>query len=123
MNTSPHRVLLAEDDQELRKLFTDILEADGCRVEAVADGRIALERIAASPDAFDLVITDWTMPGASGAEVIRAAKEYGLKAILVSAGSKERIEAVGFAAGADAVLRKPDDVGQIIPTMRRILGG
>ena len=123
MNTSPHRVLLAEDDQELRKLFTDILEADGCRVEAVADGRIALERIAASPDAFDLVITDWTMPGASGADVIRAAKACGLKAILISAESRERIEAVGIAAGADAALHKPEDVDRIIPALRRILGG
>ena len=123
MNASPRRILLAEDDQGIREAFTELLEADGYRVEAVADGRSALDRLAHDADAFAMVITDWTMPGASGAEVIRAAKEYGLKAILVSAGSKERIEAVGFAAGADAVLRKPDDVGQIIPTMRRILGG
>jgi signal transduction histidine kinase len=66
----PLRVLLAEDDPDVRTVSEDHLRALGHEVVAVAEGEAALTRFAEAR--FDLVMTDFAMPGLSGAELADA---------------------------------------------------
>jgi CheY-like chemotaxis protein len=67
------RILVAEDDPSLRKLVTEILEAEHHEVCAVNDGLEALRLLTDAADAeFDLLLTDISMPGITGFELARA---------------------------------------------------
>ena len=66
------RVLIVEDRDSLRRMLSEALTGEGYRVEAVADAEAAITRLGVS--AFDLVLTDLKLPGASGLEVLSAAR-------------------------------------------------
>ena len=76
---NPPRVLLADDDTEMRQLVTEALQMDGCEVHQVADGRslaAAITRqIVSGGQAFDLIITDNRMPVYTGLDVVEAFNE------------------------------------------------
>lgn len=63
------RILIADDDELVRETLTFLLDEHGYRVTAVANGREALERIAAVHP--DLIILDFLMPGINGLQVYR----------------------------------------------------
>jgi len=63
------RVLVVEDDLFLRELYTDILTAEGYRVESAADGEEALQKIKAG--GYDLILLDIIMPKMDGLEVMK----------------------------------------------------
>jgi two-component system cell cycle sensor histidine kinase/response regulator CckA len=65
-------VLLVEDDVAVRRLLAILLEAAGYRVTAAADGAEALELVQKSGRPFDLLLTDYVMPGQSGVELCNA---------------------------------------------------
>lgn len=67
------KILLAEDDEFLRELYSDILKAEGYIVETATDGQMALEKI--NQGGWDLVLLDIIMPKLSGLDVIRKTKE------------------------------------------------
>src|ERR1700722_10506021 len=66
------RVLYADDMPELRMIAQIGLANEGHTVECVEDGAQAYGRIAADPDAFDIVISDHHMPNMTGLELVRA---------------------------------------------------
>lgn len=68
-HTAPRRVLIAEDDDALRKLVVRELEADGYQISEVRNGREALDR--SSTEDFDLIILDLMMPDVSGWDVLQ----------------------------------------------------
>src|SRR5439155_838143 len=72
MTLTPGRLLVAEDDENLRALLVRYFTSLGHGVEACADGAAAVGRLATGQ--YDVVITDVLMPGANGLDVIRAAK-------------------------------------------------
>jgi DNA-binding response OmpR family regulator len=86
-----------------------------------ADGAEA-ERVLAGGERFDLVIFDNELPGWSGVELMRRGRELAHRRktpfVMFSASDVER-EAWG--AGADAFLRKPEDVGKLAATVMRLL--
>lgn len=63
------RILVVEDDLFLRELYTDILTAEGHRVEGAADGEEALQKIKVG--GYDLILLDIIMPKMDGLEVMR----------------------------------------------------
>jgi len=63
------RLLLIDDDEDIRLAFGQILESDGHEVRDAADAEAALEILAS--EQFDLVITDLLLPGMDGAELCR----------------------------------------------------
>ena len=68
------RILVAEDDEAVRRLVARFLRARGCDVLEVADGTQALAAL--QHGGFDVVVSDISMPGASGVEVWQAASEW-----------------------------------------------
>ena len=71
-----YRILIAEDDAELRTLFTHVLTRNGYDVVGVDNGQKAFDTIRA--DYFDLVISDIMMPVMDGYELVRALRREGL---------------------------------------------
>ncbi len=69
------RVLLAEDDDAMRTLVTEVLQADGREVVAVADGDELLDALTDEP--YDVIVTDHRMPRGDGIDVIAALRAAG----------------------------------------------
>lgn len=65
----PQKILVVEDDLFLRELYTDILTAEGYRVEEAADGEEGLQKIKVG--GYDLILLDIIMPKMDGLEVMR----------------------------------------------------
>lgn len=100
-------ILLADESPHARRMGCIYLEDLGCRVVAVADGGAALEAL--ERDLPDLVLAAATLPGISGLELGRLAKERaGARKlpVLILVGGLARAELSDW-PGADGVLRKP----------------
>ncbi len=72
-NDETFRILVVDDNKELREILEEFLKADGHDVEGSPNGRDALERHQISP--FDLIITDLNMPEISGMELIKTIRK------------------------------------------------
>lgn len=115
------RILHVEDHRVVADAVKETLEAQGWRVESCADGTAALRKITGSVR-YDLLILDNELPGVSGLNLARRARQLPHRrrtpVVVLSAADCER-EAWG--AGADAFLRKPEDVGAVVDTVKRLL--
>jgi DNA-binding response OmpR family regulator len=100
-------ILIAEDEAPLRQGLIDLLEGEGYRVTAVADGAAALVRFGAERP--DLVLLDVMMPEQSGYDVCRAIRKTdSLTPILMLTAKGEEIDKViGLELGADDYVTKP----------------
>ena len=101
------RILLVDDDVEVRGVVTAILETVGFAVVAAPsaeDGLTKLER-----ERFDLVVLDWTLPGMSGLELCRAvrARWTRLPVLFLTANATTQDVVEAFAGGADDYVVKP----------------
>ena len=102
------RVLVVDDKEEARALLVDMLTDLGARADAVDRGALALERVAAADsqgDPYQLVFTDWQMPGMNGTETCKGLHKLPIRlrpaCILVSGSSgcpSEDLEGGGFSA-------------------------
>jgi two-component system NtrC family response regulator len=101
------RILLVEDDPNLRRVLVYHLEKEGFTVEEAGDGLLALDALATSP--FDLVITDVRMPGMDGIELLKAVRQRDLDVpvvVMTAYGTiGDAVEAMQ--AGAADYLTKP----------------
>ena len=121
------RILIADDDLTSRLILTGVLRKHGHEVVATVDGTEAWEAMR-RPDAPNLAILDWMMPGLSGVEVCRLVRGLHLDQppyllILTSKGEKTDI-IEGLEAGADDYLSKPFDPGELrarIDVGRRVI--
>lgn len=123
---SPARILVAEDDDELREVVLEALALDGHVSEGVSDGKRMVEalRLAwVTGRQFDLVITDVRMPGLSGLEAI-ASSGYRPAAgflVLTAFPSEETLQDASR-AGAAGVLAKPFDLDDLRLAASLLLG-
>lgn len=113
--TSGSRVLLADDNADMRDYVTRLL-SQRWRVQAVGDGAAALA--AAREQAPDLVLADVMMPGMNGFELLRALradpKTRDVPVILLSARAGEESRVEGLEAGADDYLSKPFSARELL---------
>ena len=101
VEAQPLRILLVDDNSDVRVVTSEILSDGGHAVESAAGGAEALTILERDPDAFDLVITDYAMPLVSGLEVIRLARNLRptLPAMLIT----------GY-ADVESLSNRPDDI-------------
>ncbi|MDR7574104.1 MAG: PAS domain S-box protein [Armatimonadota bacterium] len=119
------RILLVEDEAEVRRLAADILRTHGYTVVQAANGEEGLA-VALSPDArFDLVITDVILPGLSGAELARqlTGERPDVKVLYMSGYTDEEITPQGVAVEAVALLLKPFTAEELLRAVRGVLDG
>jgi PAS domain S-box-containing protein len=103
------RVLVADDNADMREYLWRLLSQSGCSVVAVGDGERALQAARETP--FDLILTDVMMPKLDGFGLLRALRASestrAMPVILLSARAGEEARVEGMAAGADDYLIKP----------------
>ncbi|TFV86048.1 response regulator [Blastococcus sp. CT_GayMR16] len=122
-DTAGVRVLVADDEDDIRALVTLAVRKAGCTVVgSVADGSAALDL--ARAELPHLAVLDVSMPGATGLEVCVALRAdpatAGIRILLLSAGASLEDVAAGLAAGADAYLAKPFQVSGLVQQVRAL---
>lgn len=121
------RVLLVEDDPEMRELMALTLRADGYEVREAADGAEALRVLGTSaaegPERIDLVVSDVRMPGCSGLEMLQRLRgaPSEIPVVLVTAFGDRETHARARRLGA-ALLDKPFDMDDLRALVFEALG-
>ncbi|MBI4390413.1 MAG: response regulator [candidate division NC10 bacterium] len=113
------RVLIVEDDPEMRRLLADFLREEGIGVAEAADVTEALRWV--SEERFDGVILDKNLPDGSGLDLLPrlAARFPGLPVILITAFGDPWIRHEASARGASALLLKPFSLDDLLAAVRR----
>ena len=123
--TSSGHVMYVDDDQALVFLMQRALSRKGLKVTTFSDPQQALAALREQPMDFDLLVTDYNMPGYSGVELLRDAATIrpDLPVALASGYVTPEIEHGARAAGARALIHKPNDVEDLCETIQCLLRG
>ena len=120
------RVLLVEDEPNIREAMRFILSRDGWDVAVHADGATAAGRIAA--DAPDVVVLDAMLPNVSGFDVLRAVRGEGpgapgadLPILMLTARGQERDRALAMSLGVTDYMTKPFSNAALLDRLRGML--
>jgi len=113
------RILVVEDDKSVRQSMVELLETLGYQVSQADDGEAGLRELRrAKPH---LMITDYLMPGMTGAQLVAAANiEFPGLPMIIATGYAD-MEAIDAVIGANTVLRKPFHLGQLAATVDQAL--
>jgi DNA-binding response OmpR family regulator len=119
----PARVLIVEDEANIRELVALHLRHEGYSCEAVADGQAGLA--AAEAERFDLVVLDLMLPGLDGLSLCRAIRNgrrnREVPILMLTARGEESDKVVGLESGADDYLTKPFGVRELVARARALL--
>jgi len=126
--SSPRRLLLAEDDLELRELLACVLRADGHEVVEARDGNelcslLGGESAPASPAPFSLVVSDVRMPGLTVFDVL-SRLQHTLRetpVILITAFGDRAVHSRALQLGATCVIDKPFDCDELRSAVQEAL--
>jgi DNA-binding response OmpR family regulator len=115
------RILIAEDDRDIRLGLTATLESEGYDVTAAADGAQALRLF--PQQKFDLVVLDVMMPKASGYDVCRDLRAGGARipVLFLTAKGEEIDKVVGLKLGGDDYVTKPFGVQELLARVEALL--
>jgi len=107
------RILVIEDDEEMRSLLEDFIEGEGYGVESVEDGSEGFRKLA--KENFDLIVTDIRMPGLNGLDILPGLKQIqpSIPIIVITAFGSEEVQRRALERGADAYLEKPLQLDQL----------
>jgi two-component system OmpR family response regulator/two-component system alkaline phosphatase synthesis response regulator PhoP len=121
--TAAPRVLVVEDEPNIRELVCLHLGLEGYACQGVGDGQAALKRIDA--DRFDLLVLDVMLPGLDGVSLCRAARRGALNGdvpiLMLTARGEESDKVIGLESGADDYLTKPFGVRELVARARALL--
>jgi two-component system cell cycle sensor histidine kinase/response regulator CckA len=117
------RVMYVDDDEALVFLVKRLLTRKGYQVIAYTDPRQAAAALRADPMQCDLLVTDFNMPGYSGVDLLRDVRDIRptLPVALASGYVTPEIERDALAAGARALIHKPNDVDELCTTVQLLL--
>ena len=118
------RVLVVEDNDAMRTLFTRNAADFGCEVEALASGEAALARLQGGAE-FDIVLLDWHLPGLDGLATARSLRAVGnpIPIILITGGEPEVARAKMGKGDIQGFLSKPMTRSTLHDTMFNVLRG
>ena len=120
-------ILVVDDEERMRKLIKDFLNAKGYKILEAEDGEKALEIFELNKEKIDLVILDVMMPKVDGWTVLRKIRqEAKTPVIMLTARGEEQDELFGFELGVDEYVSKPFSprilVARIDAILKRIKG-
>ena len=115
------KILIAEDEANIRQGLVATLESEGYAVTAAVDGAQALRLFA--QEKFDLVVLDVMMPKASGYDVCRELRARGTRVpvLFLTAKGEEIDKVVGFKLGADDYVTKPFGIHELVARVEALL--
>lgn len=118
-----HHVMYVDDDQALVFLIARVLTRKGFTVTTFSDPLEAQAALLASPEAFDIVVTDYNMPGYSGMDLLRQVKKIrpDLPVALASGYVTPELEHSAIHEGASALIYKPNDVSEFCETVQQLI--
>lgn len=122
------RLLIVDDEADNRQILRMLLEKEGCIITEAASAREALAKLTASPEQFDVLLSDISMPEEDGYTLIRqiralsaeAGGQIPAAALTAYAGSQEQQEAI--AAGFQVHLAKPIELLQVVLVIANLAG-
>ena len=108
------KILIAEDDRELRQLFEHVLAKNGYATEGVSNGCQALQAL--EKNYFDLLISDIMMPEMDGYELVEALRQTGQQVPVLMITAKGDFDDMrrGFLSGTDDYMVKPVNVNEMV---------
>ena len=115
------RILIAEDDRELRRLFAHVLIKNGYEVKEVGNGKEALD--AMDNNFYDLIISDVMMPVMDGYELVRMLRDAGNNTPVLMITAKDAFDdmRIGILSGADDYMIKPVNVNEMVLRVQALL--
>lgn len=115
------RVLVVEDDTELRGLFRRVLEKNGYEALEAADGQEALDVL--DRQYIDLIISDIMMPVMDGYELVRSLRDAGIAIPVLMITAKDAFDDMrrGFLSGSDDYMVKPVNVNEMVLRVSALL--
>jgi DNA-binding NtrC family response regulator len=121
MTESHERILVVDDEEHVRILFSRVLQKEGYEVDCAASGSQAMEKL--TRDSFDLVLTDLKMNGIDGLDLVKKGKTIsrGLPFILLTGYGTAQTAASAAKEGADVFLMKPIDINELKLAVRKAL--
>lgn len=127
-SVSHPRILVAEDDPEMRRLMLWRLNNAGFETVECSDGWQLLDHLgnpvlSGEPDNYDLIVSDIRMPGVTGLEVLEGIHEaeWFVPMILITAFGNDEVHRQANELGAAAMFDKPFDIDDLITKIREIL--
>ena len=121
MTESHERILVVDDEENVRVLFSRILQKEGYEVECASSGTEAIEKLA--NNCFDLVVTDLKMNGVDGLDVVRKGKTVNqtMPFILISGYGTSQTAGTAAREGADMFLMKPIEISELKLAVKKVL--
>ena len=108
------KILIAEDDKELRQLFQHVLTKNGYAVTGVSNGEEAIQAMVESY--YDLIISDIMMPKMDGYEMVRTLRQSGTTIPVMMITAKDTFDdmRLGFLSGSDDYMVKPVNINEMV---------
>ncbi len=117
----PQRILVVDDEREIRRLVASYLTDDGFDVEELENGRQVLDRLARQP-AVDLILLDVRMPELDGIEALRELRRFSdVHVIMLTAAVEETDRLIGLSVGADDYVTKPFSPREVVARVKAVL--
>lgn len=114
------KILVVEDEENIRKVIKKILEINEFEVLEARDGAEAMDIFYS--EKIDLIILDWMLPKISGIEVLKMVREESsLPILMLTAKSQEDDEVEGLEVGANDYLKKPFSLKILITRVKKLL--
>src|SRR6202012_3019741 len=121
MTSAPAKILVVDDDDEIRSLLQAVLTREGFDVEPAKDAASA-RKILGARQAIDLIILDIMMPGEDGLTFCQRLRETrNVPILMVSARSLSVDRSIGLESGADDYLPKPFERRELVARVKAIL--
>lgn len=119
------KILIIEDDQDVRELYAEVLRDEGFAVDEATDGQSGLAKVL--ENSYDLLLLDIMLPKFDGLEVLKTIKKKaevsGIPVILLTNLGRESIIKEGFSLGADGYLIKSEHTPEeIVDEVKKFLG-
>lgn len=114
------RILHVEDDPSLARLVKEIADNEGWHLRHLGEGIGALQELT-SDTHYDILLVDFELPGLDGLELVSEVRgmvhREGIRIVMMSGALEPR---TAIEAGANAFLRKPQDIGSLVDTINRL---
>ncbi len=117
------KILIADDEYDIRFVLKQLLTLEGFDVTSVENGRKALDAL--EQEDFDLLMLDLMMPEVDGFGVLEAlspAKLHGMKVVILSAKATDEDAVVGYSVGAAQYVTKPFDNDRVVDIVKYLVG-